>query len=277
MNGHTSRRQFFQTSGAAVLAGCLTSVSVGQTKPKKGSLSLGVASYTFRKFSLEQAVAMTQTVGVNKICLKSMHLPLEATVAEIKTAAESVRRAGLDLYGAGVIYMANEAQVHQAFAYAQAAALKLIVGVPEYALLALCEQKVKETGIILAIHNHGPGDQRYPSPADVYERVKKLDQRIGLCMDIGHTMRIAQDPAEAVKKYFDRLYDIHIKDVSAAGQEGKTVEIGRGVIHFPRLIKTLNKMNYQGVLALEYEKNENDPLPGAAESIGYVRGVIDAL
>lgn len=277
MNQYTNRRQFFQTSGAAVLAGCLTSVSTAQAKPQKNPLTLGMASYTFRKFNLEQAVAMTQTVGVNKICLKSMHLPLEALAAEIKTAADSVRRAGLDLYGAGVIYMANEAQVHQAFAYAQAAGLKLIVGVPEYELLALCEQKVKETGVILAIHNHGPGDQRYPSPADVYERVKKLDQRIGLCMDIGHTMRIGQDPADAVKKYFDRLYDVHIKDVSAPDKEGKTVEIGRGVIHFPRLIKTLTKFKYQGVLALEYEKNENDPLPGAAESIGYVRGVIDAL
>ncbi len=277
MNQPTSRRQFFQTSGAAVLAGCLSSVSAAQANPQKNPLILGMASYTFRKFSLEQAVAMTQTAGVNKICLKSMHLPLEGSAAEIKTAADRVRRAGLDLYGAGVIYMANEAQVHQAFAYAQAAGLRLIVGVPEYELLALCEQKVKETGVILAIHNHGPGDQRYPSPADVYERVKKLDQRIGLCMDIGHTMRIGQDPAEAAKKYFDRLYDVHIKDVSAPSKEGRTVEIGRGVIHFPRLIKTLTKLKYQGVLALEYEKNENDPLPGAAESIGYVRGVIDAL
>ncbi|NLP12092.1 sugar phosphate isomerase/epimerase [bacterium] len=277
MNQYTSRRQFFQTSGAAVLAGCFKPVSAVQAKPQKGSLSLGMASYTFRQFSLEQAVAMTQTVGVNKICLKSMHLPLEASAAEIKRAAESVRRAGLDLYGAGVIYMANEAQVHQAFSYAQTAALKMIVGVPDYELLALCDHKVRETGIILAIHNHGPGDERYPSPADVYERVKKWDKRIGLCMDVGHTMRIAQDPAEAAKKYFDRLYDIHIKDVSAPSKEGRTVEIGRGVINIPRLIKTLNKMNYQGVLALEYEKNENDPLPGAAESIGYVRGVIDAL
>jgi len=277
MNPYASRRQFFRTSGAAVLTGCLTSVSAGQAKPQKGSFSLGMASYTFRKFTLEQAVAMTQPVGVQKICLKSMHLPLEATATEVKTAAESVRRAGLDLYGAGVIYMANEEQVHQAFAYAQAAALKIIVGVPDYGLLALCDHKVRETGIILAIHNHGPGDQRYPSPADVYERVIKLDRRIGLCMDIGHTMRIGQDPAEAAKKYFDRLYDIHIKDVSAPSKEGRTVEIGRGVIDIPRLIKILTKMNYQGVLALEYEKSENDPLPGAAESIGYVRGVIDAL
>jgi inosose dehydratase len=49
------------------------------------------------------------------------------------------------------------AEVDNAFAYATYAGMDLIVGVPEHALLEHCNGKVKETGIKLAIHNHGPG------------------------------------------------------------------------------------------------------------------------
>jgi inosose dehydratase len=33
-------------------------------------------------------------------------------------------------------------------------------------------------------------------------------------------------------------------------------------------------MGYAGTAAFEYEKDEKDPLPGLAESAGYVKGVL---
>jgi sugar phosphate isomerase/epimerase len=77
--------------------------------------------------------------------------------------------------------------------------------------------------------------------------------------------------------FADRLLDVHIKDVSAAAAEGTTVEIGRGVINIPKFVKTLLDIRYSGVVSFEYEKDEQDPLPGIAESVGYVRGVLDIL
>jgi len=65
--------------------------------------------------------------------------------------------------------------------------------------------------------------------------------------------------------------------MTAAAVEGGPVEIGRGVIDIPKFLRTLIKLNYAEVVSLEYEKDEKDPLPGAAESIGYVRGVLAAL
>jgi hypothetical protein len=50
---------------------------------------LGLASYTFRKFNLDQTLAMTRRLGLKYIALKSFHLPLESTQAEIKTVAGS--------------------------------------------------------------------------------------------------------------------------------------------------------------------------------------------
>jgi hypothetical protein len=38
----------------------------------------------------------------------------------------------------------------------------------------------------------------------------------------------------------------------------------------------LIRLGYSGTLSLKYEKDEKDPLPGAAGSIGYMRGVLAA-
>ncbi|MBN2411123.1 sugar phosphate isomerase/epimerase [candidate division KSB1 bacterium] len=278
-----SRREFFRTAGIGATAGALvygTSCANKDviTKPEGYKrLNLGMASYTFRKFSLDDTLAMTNKLGLKHIAFKSMHLPLESTEEEIKAAAAKTREAGLDLYGCGVVYMANEEQVNQAFNYAKAAGMKVIIGVPEHNLLELVNEKVQEYDIIVAIHNHGPGDERYPAPSDVYERVKNLDKRIGLCMDIGHTQRIGLDPSVETEKYFDRLLDVHIKDVSASTKEGTTVEIGRGIIDIPKFLGTLLKLGYTGKVSLEYEKDEDDPLAGAAESIGYIKGVLAVI
>ena len=37
------------------------------------------------------------------------------------------------------------------------------------------------------------------------------------------------------------------------------------------------KIEYRGIVGIEYEKHMKDLLPGLAESVGYARGVIDAI
>jgi sugar phosphate isomerase/epimerase len=69
---------------------------------------------------------------------------------------------------------------------------------------------------------------------------------------------------------------LHIKDVTIAAEEGKAIEIGRGVINFPELINSLKKIQYKGICSIEFEKEMTDPLPGIAESTGYFRAVLAA-
>jgi inosose dehydratase len=297
MDSSPNRRQFLQIAsvGAAAslagIAGCqtqsrqhpttgghaLSTGSPGHGAARKAKFELGMASYTLRKFDLDQTLKMTNRLGLKHICFKDFHLPLDSSPDQIKAAVAKVKDAGIDLYGGGVIYMRDEEQVRQGFAYAKAAGMKIIVGVPNHDLLPLVDEMVKQYDIKVAIHNHGPGDRVYPVPETAYELVKNLDPRIGLCIDIGHTMRSGIDPSEPAGKYADRLHDVHIKDVSAATRQGSTVEIGRGVIDIPKFLRTLVKIDYAGVVSFEHEKDENDPLPGVAESVGYVRGVLAAL
>ncbi len=239
--------------------------------------SLGLASYTFREYRLEEVCTMTRRLGLEKICVKSFHLPLEASEAEIKEIAQKIRTAGLDLYGGGVIYMKKEEEVDRAFEYARAAGMRVIIGSPDPSLLGLVNKKVQEYNIQMAIHNHGPEDSSYPTPQSVYEKIQGLDRRVGLCLDIGHTQRSGVSPSLAAEACADRLLDVHIKDVTASSAAGEPIEIGRGVIDIPAFLQTLTKINYAGVVSLEYEKDAKDALPGAAESVGYVRGVLATL
>ena len=239
--------------------------------------NLGMASFTLREFDLIQAAEMSKRAGLTHISLKSMHLPLDTEKSKIKELAQKVREVGIDLYGCGVVYMSSETEVENAFEYARAAGMETIIGVPEKKLLSLVEEKVKDYDINLAIHNHGPGDERYPSPSDVYEAVKNRDERMGLCLDIGHTQRLGEDPVEALEKYAPRIHDIHIKDVTAASEEGVAAPMNRGVVDIPNVLRKIIEIDYEGVLGLEYEENPEDPLPEIAESVGFTKGVLSVL
>ncbi|UCG58616.1 MAG: sugar phosphate isomerase/epimerase [Phycisphaerales bacterium] len=281
-----TRRHFLTATSVGTAASlALASHGLGQARRRPSSrrparkvgFKLGLASYTLRKFDLDETLSMTKRVGLKYICFKSFHLPLDSTPDHIRQVVAKVKDAGLILYGGGVISMNRENQVHQAFDYAKAAGMKVIIGVPAPELLPLVEQKVKQYDIKVAIHNHGPTDKLYPVPAAAYEKIKGLDKRIGLCNDVGHTQRAGVDPSESAEKYADRLLDVHMKDVSAAEAKGHGVEVGRGVIDVPRLLRTLARIKYEGIVSFEYEKDEDDPLAGLAESVGYVKGVMAAM
>jgi inosose dehydratase len=271
------------TVGAGAIAGSSLVKYLAKANPVATAnltgypFDLGIASYTFRAFPLDKVIAMTSRLGVKKLTLKDMHLPLHSSESAIRSIREKISAAGLVLSSAGVVYMKTEDEIRNAFAYAKMAGLGFMVGVPEQGLLAIAEKYVRETGIALAIHNHGPTDESYPSPESIYSRVAAMDRRMGLCIDIGHTQRLGLDPSVEFERFADRILDVHIKDVSSSDAKGDTVEIGRGVIDIPKFLATIRRLRYSGTLHFEHEKDEMDPLPGLAESVGYVRGVLAAM
>ena len=271
-----NRRQFLLSSttltALGALAGPAFRARAAATHP--APLTLGIASYTFRKFNRAQTLAFTQRLGIHQICFKSFHLPLDSSAAECAAAAAEAKSKGITLWGGGVITMKTPAQVEQAFNYARAAGMRCIVGVPYPKVMDLVEQHIKTFDIAVAIHNHGPGDHLYPLPSDAYRHIKGRDPRLGLCVDIGHTVRAGGDLNAQVRACRDRLLDFHVKDVNEASPRGHAVEVGRGVIDIPAFLKTVREVGYQHLLSFEYEPQPDDPFPGLCESVGYVRGVL---
>jgi len=277
----SSRRNFIQQSvlgiaGSAVLP-LLGNAHTNSSSDKDSSLQIGMAGYTFAKFDVEKSIAMMKRVNISNLSVKEFHLPLDSAPEKIQSVLAQFKEGGINVYAVGVIYMKTKEAVDQAFEYAKKVGVSLIVGVPNPELLDYTEEKVKSTNIRIAIHNHGPEDKLYPSPKNVHDLIKNRDEKMGLCIDIGHSTRAGQDPAKAVTEYKQRVFDLHIKDVSAAVKDGKAIEVGRGVINFPAFVKALDKIKYQGQCSFEFEKDMTDSLPGIAESVGYFKGVVRTL
>ena len=237
---------------------------------------VGMAGYTFAKFDLDKALETLRKCDVHYFCIKDFHLPLNSTDEQIAAFRAKLAANGVTGYAVGPIYMRSEAEIDRAFDYAKRVGVKLIVGVPNYELLPYVDKKVKEYDFRYAIHLHGPDQEIYRDAKDVWDHVKDLDPRIGMCLDIGHDRRNGQDPVRDLKKYHTRVFDIHLKDVTGASKQGYSVEVGRGIIDFPAFVRVLRKTGYSGVCSLEHERNMDDPFIGIAESIGYFRGVIAA-
>jgi inosose dehydratase len=274
-----SRRKFLKLAGTGVLAAGATSLYAYPALPvavekAANTFTLGMAGYTFREFTVEKTIEMMNRIGITNLSLKDFHMPMNSTQQQINEVLAKFKAAGIAVYTVGVVYMKTKESVDQAFEYAKMAGVRMIVGAPNYELLPYVEEKIKSYDFKMAIHNHGPDNPLYPNATDIWNHIKDLDARIGICIDIGHTTRDGQDPSADIMKYKSRIYDIHIKDVDKAAKEGKTVEAGRGIIDIPKVVATLRKIKYSGKCSLEFEKDMKDPLPGIAESIGYFKGVM---
>ena len=247
-----------------------------QPPPETGEkFKVGMAGYTFLKFDIDKTLETLKRADVHYLCIKDFHLPFKSTDEEIAAFHAKLKASDVTGYAVGPIYMKTEEEIDRAFDYAKRVGVKLIVGVPNVELLPYVDKKVKEYNFNYAIHLHGPDIKIYPDAEDVWNHVKDLDPRIGMCLDIGHDTRNGKDPVADLKKYHSRVFDIHIKDVTGATKLGYWLEIGRGIIDFPAFVRMLREVGYTGVCSLEHEKDMSDPFMGITESIGYFRGVIE--
>ena len=277
---NTSRRGFLGSMMAAGAVPAFTGAASGAAVPgSPGDLKLGVASYSFREFQRHLAIQYTKQLNVPYINIKEFHLPLNSTPDEIKRARAEIERAGLTILGGGnVSFQVNdEADIRHRFEYAKLAGMPVIVCAPTHETLPKMEKYVKEYNIKIAVHNHGPEDNHFPTPESVLDAVKNMDPRCGLCMDVGHSARTGVDVVEAVRKAGPRLLDMHIKDLRSTTDKNSQVPVGDGVLPIPGIFAELKKMNYQGGVMLEYEIDADNPVPGMQKSFSYMRGVLAGM
>jgi len=285
------RRDFLKLAalgavGATLLESSATSEALAADRKKRiyrrvqmAGIKLGVASYSLRNFPRDKAIEMTKSLGVRYINFKSMHLPYDASPAEIALARQQLAAAGLELVGGGMITFETDTDdgVRKYFDYAKAAGMPVMVSTCKASVLPRVEKFAKQYDIKIAIHNHGPEDPDFPSPYDVLKAVKGMDPRIGLCIDVGHTVRTGTDVVRAVADAGARLHDMHIKDLRDLKAKESQCIVGEGVIPIPAIFRRLTALRYSGYVNLEYEIDADDPLPGMKQSFAYMRGVLAGL
>jgi len=280
-----SRRSFVQ-SGALVAAACAassTSRLFAQTPPTPGKASpiqLGLASYTFRNFTRAQMIGFMKQLNVAALNAKDVKDHLPADPEKEAEALKDYAEAGIKLHAAGAIYFAkdDDAGIRGKFEYCKRAGIGVIVaGDPTPEDLPRIERFVKDYDIRIAIHNHGPEDKLFPSPLDVLNAVKNLDPRIGCCIDLGHCARAGTDVVQAIHKTRERLFNLHIKDLTSFQNKESQVAVGEGRMPVREIFDALIDIKYKGFVDLEYEIHVDDPMPGVIESFAYMRGVLAGM
>lgn len=243
------------------------------------NFKLGVASYSFRKFSREQAIAMTKQLGTPYLNVKDFHLPLNSTPEQIDAAKQEFASAGIVLVGCGNVDMQkdDEADIRKKFEYAKRAGFPLMVCAPTAVTLPKLEKFVQEYDIKIAVHNHGPEDKNFPTPQSALKIVRNMDPRCGLCIDIGHTARTGVDVVSAIAEAGPRLLDMHVKDLANTTDKESQVPVGEGKLPVPQMFAQLIRMKYSGCVNLEYEIHPDDPMPGMQKSFAYMRGVLAGI
>jgi sugar phosphate isomerase/epimerase len=230
---------------------------------RENGLRLGIASYSLRNLPLDEAIAVVKVMRISNIALFRLHCNWEAApIEECRAVGAKLQAAGLALTGSGVVNLPNdEAKCRRAFENVKAAGMTTMVCKPDLAALPLVAKLAKEFDQKLAIHNHGPEDTR-----------------VGLCIDVGHTVRGGEDAVAAIRKYASRVYDVHLKDSVAVpgAMRDIPIEVGAGRLDIRGTLRALLDIKYDGVVSFEYEKVAGNPVTGLAESIGYVRGVLAA-
>ena len=247
--------------------------------PPPPAVRLGVASYSLRNFPRDKAIEMVKTLGTRYVNFKSVHLPYELSPQELAAARREIEAAGLQIVGGGVITFDrdSDADVEKYFTYAQAAGMPLITATADPRMLPRIERFATHYDIQVAIHNHGPEDKDFPSPYDVLRHVRNLDRRMGLCIDIGHTVRTGTDVVRAVADAGPRLLDMHAKDLRDLKVKESQCVVGEGAIPIAEIFQQLQAIRYAGYVNLEYEIDADAPLPGMKQSFAYMRGALAGL
>lgn len=259
---------------------------------------IGIAGFTFRKKGVDETIAAMKALDMHALCVKSRHLKLDCTQEEADAFKAKLAAADIVPVGVGPIYADSEEEARKGFEQAKKLGVRVVVGVPldhetingkktaveSDRMLDVIDRLVKEYDMTYAIHNHGPDMPRlYPTAEAALKRIGDRDTRIGVCLDIGHEYRFGIDPAVFIRAHGDRIYDVHIKNIKGAERDkkgmlpNKAVPAPRGVLDIPAIFTTLAEVGYSGWCNIEYERDFEDNLPGLLESVGYYRGVADAI
>lgn len=278
-----NRRDLLKSGALAAAAGIATPLvtaerALAEVSSKPSPIHFGVASYSFRKFDRAHVIEFLKQLKISSLNAKDMHLP-SGNPDETRRAVAEFNAAGVKLSAAGVVYFNkdDDDDMRAKFEYCKLAGVNLIVAGPTRQTLPRVEKFAREYDMRIAIHNHGPEDPDFPSPLDAWKAVQNMDRRMGLCIDVGHAARAGADVPAAIMLCAPRLYDVHMKDLADMKVRESQVDVGDGHMPVRRIFESLIAIHYEGLVDLEYEIHENDPLPGMSRSFAYMRGVLAGM
>jgi sugar phosphate isomerase/epimerase len=251
-----------------------------------GGIALGCQAWTFREFTVMEAIQKTAEAGGKVIefypdqkfspeqpGLKFDHNATDEMVSAVKA---QLGKYGIRAVNYGVVNIPNdEAGARKIFEFAKKFGLYGITTESVEALDTI-EKLVKEYDLRVGFHNHprqpdNPGYKMW-DPHYVLSVVKDRDPRIGSTADVGHWVRSGLDPVACLKILRGRIISTHLKDLNEKSPNAHDVPFGTGVSNIPAILGELKRQHFNGNASIEYEYDWMNNVPAVAQSIGFVRG-----
>src|SRR5262245_16702004 len=192
-----TRRRFLRTSATAAF-GMPALPAALRAEDKKderfGPFTIGVQSYTFRDFDLEQCLKRTQDLGLHYIEFFQKHVPFNSNPDQIKAILKVCKDYGVTPVAYGVQgFTKNHDENKKAFELGKALGIKYLSADPTPDAFDSLDKLCDEYKIAIAIHPHGPAGKkqlhRWYSAEVIMKAVKDHNELIGTCLDTGHLIR----------------------------------------------------------------------------------------
>ena len=257
------------------------------TAAEKLGWTLAIHSYTFKAFTIFDAIDKTAALGVKHMSLSGSVLlagtnrvkSVELADREMEAIKAKIISAGINwpFVNIGVVDLPpNEVESRKVFEFAHKWSIDTLVAEPSPEALDVVEKLGKEYHIKVAIHNH-PKPSHYWNPDTVLAAIKDRGPLMGTCADVGHWVRSGLDPVECLKKYEGHVIAVHFKDLAEKDPKTHDVPWGTGVCNSKTLLAELKRQQFHGTICVEYEYHWENSSPEIAQSLEFFNSTCAGL
>ena len=156
----------------------------------------------------------------------------------------------------------------------------------EFAYIGKLSQEAENSGVTLAIKPH-VGSSVYNTASMIQMLEEIRSPALGVNLDTLHIYRAKEDASETVMKLGKKIVHVHLREypdvIDRNGYDARAEEeiAGRGGVDFPKILKSLKKIGYEGAMDLDVIGAFTFPLSRqmgiTAESRGYFNRCLQEL
>ena len=257
-----------------------------KAKIQNAKWNMGVALYSFNRFSFADALDKAAIAGVNYVEGFAFHnlgeefngkTMASTTKDDIRKMKEMLSKKNLKMQSMYVSGAKNEADWKHYFELAKEMNMQHLVCEPEKKSWDMLDSLAGVYKIKIAIHEHAKGKSLYWHPDSVLAAMKN-HPNFGVCADLGHWERSGLNPAECLKKLEGKILGVHLKDIHQSDNpDANDVIIGKGVIKFPAIIDELKRQRFKGVIHVEFEHKMENNLAEVIAGKKYFEGLYNKV
>jgi sugar phosphate isomerase/epimerase len=133
--------------------------------------------------------------------------------------------------------------------------------------------------MIWAGHGHDDvcDSEQFAKP-ETFEKIISFSPYIGINLDIGHFTAAGYDPVPFIRRYHDRITNLHLKDrfknPQGGGRGGANVRWGDGETPIREVLQLLRREQYAFPANIEYEYQGTDAVIEVAKCLQYAKDIL---